>query len=61
MYKVVRFYENCNKRVVARGLTLEEAQQHCSDSESSWRTATSKTARTRTRKNGPWFDGFTKE
>lgn len=61
MYKVVRFYENCSKRVVARGLTLEEAKAHCSDSESSSRTATSATARTRTRKNGPWFDGFTKE
>ena len=49
-YKIVRFYAphlNRNSRVILRGLTLEEAQQHCRDS--------------KTRKAGEWFDGYDAE
>lgn len=54
-YKIVRFYSpSVGKahRVVARGLSLEDAQRHCSDP--------------RTRKVGKdgsveWFDGYTAE
>lgn len=62
-YKIVRHYLNAgiNKRVIDTGLTLEEAQAHCSDKETSSRTATGKVAIARTRKVGPWFDGYTKE
>lgn len=60
-YKIVRHYMNHSNRVVARGLTLEEAQRHCKDPETSSRTATSAAARKRTRTYGPWFDGYDKE
>jgi len=49
-YKIVRFYApnvGKNKRVIKRGLTLEQAQAHCSNPE--------------TRKDGLYFDGYTKE
>lgn len=59
-YKIVRMYFNDEipSRTIKRGLTLEEAQAHCSSDESSSKTATSRAGRERTRKYGPWFDGF---
>lgn len=60
-YKVVRRYFQGGKRVVKRGLTLEQAQAHCRDPETSSRTASSAAARRRTRLKGPWFDGYTEE
>lgn len=61
-YKIVRFYfHDAIKRTVKRGLTLEQAQAHCSSPETSSRTATSKTAKRRTRERGPWFDGYADE
>ena len=60
MYKIVRMYQDANKpsRTIMTGLTLEEAQAHCQDPETSWKTATSAAARRVTRRNGPWFDGY---
>jgi len=48
-YKIVRYYRDLNKRsrVQQRGLTLEQAQEHCS--------------RDDTRKENVWFDGYTEE
>lgn len=49
-YKIIRFYHpNIDKpnRVVHKGLTLEQAQQHCRDP--------------KTRKDGEWFDGYDEE
>ena len=59
MYKIVRYYFNSNirKRTIVTGLTLEDAQKHCSSPEASSRTATSAAAKRRTR---PWFDGYDK-
>jgi hypothetical protein len=58
-YKIVRFfYRNSRKRVIDRGLTLEEAQAHCKDPNTSSKTAVSSTARRRTAQHGPWFDGY---
>jgi hypothetical protein len=61
MYKVVRHYFDAgiSRRTIATHLTLKEAQAHCSDPETSSSTATSKTAKARTRRYGPWFDGYT--
>jgi len=64
-YRIVRFYANPNKQsenvLGMRGLTLEEAQEHCNDPETSSRTCTTQTGKARTRKYGAWFDGYTEE
>lgn len=46
------------RRVVKTVRTLEEAQAHCSDPETSSRTCTSRAGVERTRRYGPWFDGY---
>ena len=59
MYKIVRHYFNKNyKRTIDTRLTLEEAQAHCSDPETSSSTCTTPQARAVTRRNGSWFDGY---
>jgi hypothetical protein len=62
LYNVVRFYfshpSGIRRRVVKSGVYLEEAQKHCNDPETSSKTATSPAARARTRRVGPWFDGY---
>jgi hypothetical protein len=58
MYKIVRNYFHGSPRTIAKGLTLEEAQAHCRNPETSSRTATSAAAKARTRKFGPWFDSY---
>lgn len=60
-YKIVRHFENGRKRVIERGLTLEEAQAHCKDPESSSTTCTSETGRRRTKRSGRWFDGYAED
>ncbi len=61
-YKIVRqFFKSNRKRVISTRLSLEQAQAHCNDPETSSRTATSTAAKARTRKHGPWFDGYTQE
>lgn len=53
-YKIVRFRKNNSgaRRVMRRGLTLEEAKAHCSREDTQKRN-----------RNGEvvWFDGFAKE
>jgi hypothetical protein len=62
-YKIVRSYFNADirKRTIATGLTLEEAQAHCRDPETSSRTCTRPAGKARTRRLGPWFDGYERE
>lgn len=60
-YKIVRSYYRGGRRVIARGLTLEEAQAHCRNPDTSSKTATSPAARRVTARKGPWFDGYDKE
>lgn len=47
-YKIVRYYRDnpSNNKVIKKGLTLEEAQKHCTNEA--------------TQGDG-WFDGYTKE
>lgn len=61
-YRIVRMYESGRRsQVLARGMTLEEAQAWCRDPETSSSTAQSAAAKRRTARYGRWFDGFTKE
>ena len=57
-YKIKRLYMNHPPEVISTGLTLEEAQEHCRDPETSYKTCTSKEGILRTEKMGPWFDGY---
>lgn len=46
LYDIYRFYAaNKESKLIKSGVTLEEAQKHCSDPN--------------TRKAGEWFDGYT--
>ena len=60
-YKIVRYYMNGPpyRRTINTGLTLEQAQTHCSDPETSSSTCKNSVGRRRTRERGPWFDGYT--
>lgn len=60
MYKIIRFAFKGKNRTIMTGLTLQEAQAHCSDPEHSSKTATGSAARARTKRMGPWFDGYTR-
>lgn len=68
-YKIVRHYlgpivhgsHQSYRRTVVTGLSLDQAQAHCKDPETSSSTATSATGRRRTRQHGRWFDGYTEE
>ena len=61
-YKIVRFFQRDRRpRVIRRGLTLEEAQAHCRDPETSSSKATSAKAQRYTKLWGPWFDGYDEE
>ena len=60
-YKIIRFFqeEDEDNRVVKTGLTLEEAQKHCKDPETSSSTGTLGKAKYLTERYGAWFDGYT--
>lgn len=62
-YMVIRMYASdaYDDEVIMRGLTLEEAQEHCNDPQTTASTATSAEAIERTTRRGPWFDGYTEE
>jgi hypothetical protein len=58
-YKILRCYaEGHPKEIIATGLTLEEAQEHCNNPETSSRTCKSSEGKRRTRQKGEWFDAF---
>ena len=63
MYKVTRMYARDSSRhfnrTIKTGLTLEEAQAHCSDPETSSSTCTRADRRRITDQRGDWFDGYT--
>lgn len=62
MYNIVRFYQSAGirSRVIEYGVTLERAQAHANDDNSSSYTTTTKVGKDRTRKIGHWFDGYRK-
>lgn len=59
-YKIVRFFRNSGRRRIVRtGQSLAMAQAHCQDPQTSSSTCTNAQGKARTRKYGPWFDGYT--
>lgn len=62
-YRIIRFHANSYdlNYQVADGLTLAEAQEHCTDPETSSSTATEPETVAYTAANGPWFEGYTEE
>jgi len=64
MYKIVRHYRKMpsnpsdyletKKRTISTGLTLEQAQEHCRDSE----TSSSTCSNNKVRGGWDWFDGY---
>ena len=58
MYRIVRMYFKGGRRVIKSGLTLEQAQAHCQDPETSSSTCTKARNVQRTKARGPWFDGY---
>ena len=49
------YFNEHQSRVIKKDLTLEEAQEHCRDPETSSRTCSSHEEENRL---GPWFDGY---
>jgi hypothetical protein len=60
-YKVTRMFFNGAKRVIERGLSLEEARTFCKSPESSFKTAAKPHLKRLTKNRGPWFNGYEKE
>lgn len=60
-YKIVRYHQHGEPETQQTGLTLEEAQAHCSSPLTSSTTARSTAALAYTRRHGPWFDGYLME
>ena len=60
-YKIIRFFQRDTNKVIKRGLTLQEAQAHCRNPETSSSTAKGSEAVKRTEQFGPWFDGYEEE
>jgi len=61
-YKVQRvFFNGYKTQTLKKGLSLEEAQKHCKDPETSSSTCTNAKGLRRTKVSGPWFDSWTQE
>lgn len=61
MYKIVRLYFRGGKRIIAKGLTLEQAQEHCENPETSSSTCQKTVNKNRTKRLGLWFDSYDDE
>jgi hypothetical protein len=60
-YKIVRNFQAPwrKSRTIETGLTLEQAQAHCKNVETSSSTCTTAARKRYTARNGAWFDGYT--
>ena len=58
-YKIVRMHLHARNQVIERGLTLEEAQAHCQDPETS--SSTARKATLGRVGKGQWFDGYSSD
>jgi len=56
-YKIIRGFFDGDREVIATGLTLAEAKEHCQNPETSSRTCSDETAQ-EVGIGRVWFDGF---
>ncbi len=62
VYKIVRyFFYNYEPKTIKKNLSLEEAQQHILDPETSSSTCKKRINLNRTKIYGPWFDVYTEQ
>ena len=60
LFRVDRLYKDSYDRdEILRGVTREQAMQHCQDPETSSLTCTSTEGKARTKAKGEWFDSWT--
>jgi len=59
-YRIVRMFQGrpSSRRGLPSELTLAQAQAHCRDLNTSSSTAWTTSALARTKRYGPWFDGY---
>jgi hypothetical protein len=58
-YNVIRMYAgDYRKQTIEKNFSLEEAQSHCRNPETSSSTCTLPGNTKRTKQKGPWFDGY---
>lgn len=60
-YKIVRRYFEHENKTIKTGLTLEEAQEHCKDPETSSSTCKEHDNVLHCREMGAWFDSYIEE
>jgi hypothetical protein len=60
-YKIIRKVFKGEDQVIAQGLTLQEAQEHCNDPETSYKTCTSAEGQGLTEKHIMWFHCYYQE
>jgi len=60
-YKIIRGFFDGDREIIATGLSLSEAKEHCRDKETSSRTCSPETAEKVGTDRGAWFDGFEEE
>jgi len=61
MYKIIEFRFGGDNKTIETGLTLEEAQEHCQDPETSSKTCEAPHRKQKTRTIGEWFHGYSEE
>lgn len=61
LYQIRRFFQQGRAKVIKTGLTLDEAQAHCKDPETSSRTCATAAGKSLTARRGQWFDGYEKD
>lgn len=60
-YSIIRFFQDGERQELQSGLSLEDAQEHCNDPQTSSRTCTEPALVAMTAERGQWFDGFEAE
>ena len=60
-YSIIRFFESGEQETIKKYLSIEEAKEHCSDSETSSRTCQDVEELELTSLRGRWFDGYREE